>query len=119
MDLRARTAGTCLPHLPEVILLIEAKDMRLGKEVLPQGIRLIVRTIHRGIQALLVQSPDLREQLPAPGYGLLLVIIAEAPVAEHLEEGMVIGVISHFLQIVVLTAHADALLRIHRAHEVT
>src|SRR5262249_38006490 len=40
--------------------------------------------------------------------------IAEAPVAEHLEEGLVVGVLAHVVEVVVLAAGADALLRVCR-----
>src|SRR5262249_38499993 len=46
--------------------------------------------------------------------GLGLVVIAERPVAEHLEEGVVIGVAADFLEIVVLAGDADALLAVDR-----
>ena len=41
---------------------------------------------------------------------LLLEVVAEAPVAEHLEEGVVVEVLPHVVQVVVLPARTDALL---------
>ena len=40
----------------------------------------------------------------------LLEVIAEAPVAEHLEERVVVGVFAHIVEVVVFAAGADALL---------
>jgi hypothetical protein len=42
----------------------------------------------------------------------LLEVIAEAPVAEHLEHRVVVRVDAHFLQVVVLPRNTQALLRI-------
>ena len=67
---------------------------------------------NRRVQAILVDAPDLRQQLPRPADRFLLEVIAERPVAEHLEEGVVIGVLADVVEIVVLAAGADALLRI-------
>jgi len=64
-------------------------------------------------QAALVEAVDTGEELPSPGNGFLLVIVAKGPVPEHLEEGMVGAVAAHFLQVVVLARHAHALLSIH------
>src|SRR5262249_14858956 len=45
---------------------------------------------------------------------LLLEVIAEGPVAQHLKERVVIRVVTHVVEVIVLTARADALLRIRR-----
>ena len=42
--------------------------------------------------------------------GTFLEIVAETPVAQHLKHGVVISIVSHFLQVVVLTANAKAFL---------
>ncbi len=64
------------------------------------------------VQAGLVEAPDFGEQLPGPGDRFLLEVVAERPVAEHLEEGVVVGVLADVVEIVVLAAGADALLRV-------
>eukprot|EP00959_Pyramimonas_sp_CCMP1952_P049085 1025194-Pyramimonas_sp.AAC.1 len=53
----------------------------------------------------------------APGHrdGLALEVVPEGPIAQHLEEGVVIGVLAHVVQVVVLAAGADALLCVRRA----
>ena len=56
--------------------------------------------------------PDFREQFPRPGDRFLLEVVAEGPVAEHLEEGVVVGVLADVVEVVVLAAGADALLRV-------
>ena len=50
----------------------------------------------------------------AHGDRFLLEVVAEAPVAEHLEEGVVVGVLADVVEVVVLAAGADALLRVRR-----
>ena len=42
-------------------------------------------------------------------------VVAEGPVAQHLEERVVVGVQAHVVEVVVLAARADALLRVRRA----
>ena len=54
-------------------------------------------------------SAHLGEQLPGPGDGLALEVVAKAPVAHHLEKGVVVVVLAHIIQVVVLAAGADAL----------
>src|SRR5206468_3188198 len=53
--------------------------------------------------------------LPRPADRLALVVVAEGPVAEHLEEGVVVGVAPHLLEVVVLAADTETLLQIDRA----
>ena len=48
-----------------------------------------------------------------------LEVIPEAPVAHHLEEGVMVDVLSHIVQIVVLATGADALLAVHGAFQPT
>ena len=63
-------------------------------------------------QAVLVQAQVLGagQELPAPGNGFLLEIIAQAPVAQHFKEGQVAG-IAHVVDV----AGADALLHVGEA----
>ena len=51
----------------------------------------------------------LREQLPGPVDGVGLEVVPEAPIAQHLEERVVVHVLAHVVQVVVLAARADAL----------
>jgi len=64
-------------------------------------------------KAAIEQSvPYLGEELPGPADGLLLEVVPEGPVPEHLEKGVVVGVLPHVIEVVVLPAGADALLGI-------
>ena len=51
------------------------------------------------------------EQLPGVGDGFALEVVAEAEVAEHLEEGVVAAGEADVFEVVVLAAGADAFLR--------
>ncbi len=116
VDLGAGATGAGLPHLPEVLLL-EPEDAALEEVrlLVPERLRLVVVRVDRGPEALLRELPDLREQLPGPPDGLPLEVVAEGPVPQHLEQGLVVGALAHVLQVVVLTGDADALLRVHGA----
>ena len=69
---------------------------------------------HRGIKPVFWNAIHVRQQFPAPCYGLSLEIIAKAPVAQHFEHGVVVVVYTHFFQIVVFATNAQAFLRVGR-----
>ena len=126
VNLRARSARPGLTHLPEVVLHVAGDDMILRKQRLPQGLCLKIGLKSRcwiplkpcRIEAIGVEAIDLREQFKAPPNRLLLEVVAEGPVAEHLEEGVVVGVLAHVFEVVVLAAGANALLCVDRARVV-
>ena len=122
VDLRAGAAGARLAHLPEVVVLVAADDVILGKELFPVVIGLAVERHavllrafeDRGVHPLGGELVDVVQQLPRPGDRLLLEVVAVGPVAQHLEHRMVVGVVPDLLQVVVLARDAQALLRIGR-----
>ena len=65
-----------------------------------------------GIEVLGVQLQHIHQIFPCPADGLLLEIVTERPVAEHLEHGVVVGVVAHLLEVVVLATNAQTLLRV-------
>ena len=67
---------------------------------------------HGHIQTIGWDLVHFGEQFPRPRNRVLLEVIAKRPVAEHLEHRVVIGVDTYLLQVVVLTAHTQTLLRI-------
>ena len=64
------------------------------------------------VEPVRIDAPHLGEQLPRPLDRLGLEVVAERPVAEHLEEGVVVVVSADVLEIVVLAAGPDALLAV-------
>ena len=112
VNLRARAARAGLAHLPEVVLRAEAQHAR-GRQVghlRPERLGLRVGLEDRGEDPFLGQFPDAGEQRPRPLDRLGLVVVAEGPVAEHLEEGVVVDVAPDVIEIVVLARDAQALL---------
>ena len=122
VNLRAGAAGTRLAHLPEVVVLVAADDVVLGQILAPvvvgllvEGDAVLVGTLEDGgVHPLGGQVVDVVQQLPRPADGLLLEVVAVGPVAQHLEHGVVVGVVSDLLQVVVLARDAQTLLRIGR-----
>jgi hypothetical protein len=121
VDLGARPARAGVAHLPEVVLLVPEVDLRfghadrfpvLGRLVVARNPRFRVALEDGDVQPRLVELPDVGEQFPRPRDRFLLEVIAETPVAEHLEEGVVVGVLADVVEVVVLAAGADALLRV-------
>ena len=94
--------------LPEVIRLTKAEDAIGGNTdfLVPNVESLIILNVNRGIQTIGIQTHDLGQELPRPSNGLVLKIIAEGEVAQHLEESAVTGSLTHVLDI----AGTDALL---------
>ena len=72
-----------------------------------------VRTFeHRGVKVVGVEFQYIYQVFPGIVNGFFFKVVAKAPVAQHFEHGVVIGVVSHLFQVVVFTAHAQALLRV-------
>src|SRR4051812_13727846 len=114
MDLRTGTAWTRIAHLPKIVLGTASQYVRRidVSDIAPQISSLIVGLIDRRVESRLIKFPDLREQLPGPRDRLFLVIVSKRPVAQHLEEGMMIGIMTNFFKIVVLARDTNDLLRI-------
>ena len=110
MDLGAWTTGTRLAHLPEVVLLVAVNDAVLADMLFPKAVgfhvgRLtvfLVATKDGDIEPVFVDFHHLGEVFPCVCDGFFLEIIAKRPVTEHLEHRVVIGVVAHFLQVVML-----------------
>jgi hypothetical protein len=126
MDFGARAAGAGVAHHPEIILLVAVDDVDGGIEAgaledfRPDVAGLLVEVggivfrfvgrIDGGEEAPGGDAPDFREKFPTPFERLALEVVAEGPVAEHLEERVVVGVEADILEVVVLAAGADAFL---------
>ncbi len=120
VELRAGTAGAGRPGLPEVVLAAEADDALVrDADPAPDLDRLLVGAEPELLVAAEDGHPDplrvhpeaLGRELPAPGDRLLLEVVAEAPVAEHLEEGEVAGGVADLLDV----GGAEALLHVGEA----
>ena len=120
VDFGTGAAGAGVAHLPEVVVLVAVDDMVSGHVALPVAGGFVVaaeafvgRALeHCGVQALGVELEHVDKVFPGPVDGFLLEVIAEAPVAEHLEHGVMVGVHAHLFEVIVLAAHAQTLLRV-------
>ena len=118
VNLAAGTAGTGLAHFPEIIVLVAVDDMVGGKVLEPYLGSLVVpfETFlggafeHSGVEVLGVETEDVDEVFPSHVDSLFLEIVAEGPVSEHFEHGMMICVETYFFKVVVLAADAETLL---------
>ena len=112
VDLAARTAGTGLPHCPEVVLLAAAHDPtgREPRDLQPERRSLVVLLVDRSEEMGGREAPDPGDQLPGELDRLRLEVVAEGEVAEHLEEGVVARRRSDVLEVVVLAGYPQALL---------
>jgi hypothetical protein len=123
-DLGARPAGAGVAHHPEVVrgvartLVVADAHDALGRHAdvaRPQLVGLVILGIDADPEALGGQLVDLDQQFPGVADRVALEVVAEGEVAEHLEEGVVARRVADVLEVVVLAAGADALLRGRRA----
>ncbi|MPM75804.1 hypothetical protein SDC9_122798 [bioreactor metagenome] len=118
MNLRTRTTRTCVSHLPEIIFFISVDNAFRRQELCPYGGGFVVALQPFGwrafenchVQSVFIKFQYVGKIFPCPFNGFFLKIIAERPVAQHLEHGMMIGVVTHFFQIIMLTAHTQTFL---------
>ena len=122
MDLAAASARPGFGHPPEVLLVAPvhvppARDAIRGQADLlaPDGPGLLVVAVDGRGQPLGRDAEILRQQLPGQVDRLALEVVAEAPVAEHLEEGVVAGRPPHLLEVVVLPGDSQDPLVVDRA----
>ena len=116
--------------LPEVVCLAESDDVSLGHAdlVAPDSVRLVVLLVNGGPEQICGDLKTVGEEFPCPRNSLVLEVIAEGEVAQHLEIGAVAGGVSHALKVRgsdTLLAGADAISRrlllsgeelLHRRH---
>src|SRR2546430_15382538 len=86
-------------------------------DLAPQPARFIVAVVHGDVDPVGSDTEPVLPRHPLPGVldRLLLEVVAEGEVAQHLEECVVPGRVADLLQVVVLAAGPDALLARHRA----
>src|SRR5204862_3751310 len=124
-DLAARPARTGVGHLPEVVRLefraaglvadAHAALLRHADHPGPELVRLVVGLVDRGPEAIGGELVHLGEELPREGDGVLLEVIAEGEIAQHLEERVMPRRVADVLEVVVLAAGTEAALRGRRA----
>ncbi len=117
VDLAARPARAGVAHLPEVVLVAEALDAlhRYADLLVPDRLGLVVALVDGDPQTVAVEAERLGRQLPAPRDDLVLEVVTEAEVAEHLEEHQVALGAPDVVEVVVLAAGSGALLAADRA----
>ncbi len=90
-NFRARSARTGIAHGPEIVRAGNAQDLaiRQPRDLLPKLERVVIVDIDRDQQPILGKREILRDECPGELDRLLLEVVAEGEVAEHLEEGVV------------------------------
>ena len=112
MNLRARAAGPGVSHRPEILLLVQAIDLRFRypDPISPYVVGLVVFFENRDDQILWLEAEVIDQQRPRVFDRLFLEVITEREVPEHLEEGVVTWRSPDILEIVVLARHTHAFL---------
>ena len=112
-DLGARPARPGVAHAPEIVAGGDADDPLLGqaRDLPPIRRRVVVLGEHRHQQPVARDGEVARQQLPGVGDRLLLEVVAEGEIPQHLEEGVVPRGEADIVEVVVLAAGAHAFLR--------
>ncbi len=124
VELAAGAAGARFAHHPKIVLLVSHDDVDGGikpgflEDSRPNGMRFLVEFgrvafsgfVYGRVEAFGREFPNIHKQFPAPFDGFFFEVVSERPVAEHLEEGVVVGVETDVLQVVVLASGSDAFL---------
>ena len=120
MDLAARAARAGLRHPPEVVVVavvhIAPARHPLRREadlVAPDVPCDIVVLVGRRREPVRGDAEFLRQQVPREMDRLALEVVAERPVAEHLEERVMARGAPDLFEVVVLAGHAQAALVVH------
>ena len=123
VDLAAGPAGARLGHPPEVLVVAVARRRPSAPSARAAGrsrrARSPRRPRRRSRSVAARRSPGIpsstRQELPGPVDRLALEVVAEAPVAQHLEQGVVARRAPHLLEVVVLAGDAQAALDVDGA----
>ncbi len=114
MNFRTRATWAGLTHLPKIVLFVQAKDAiaRKSGDIPPQFFRIVIFPENRDVQLLFRKAEPIRsgDQLPGERYSILLEVIAEREIAEHLEKREVPARVADVLEIIVLSARSDTFL---------
>src|SRR5438132_4293335 len=115
-DLGTGAARTGVAHLPEIIFLPHPNDPtgRYTDHPFPEAMGLIVLAKHRDPELVLRQPDHACQKVPREPDGVLLEVIPERKIPEHLEERMMASGIADVLQVIMLAACPQALLYRHR-----
>ena len=121
VDFRAAAAGACVAHLPEVVVGPHFQDPFCRHELLPDFVGVgvpgdsILALEDGHDEAILRHLPDVCEQRPGELDCVLLEVVAEGKITEHLEERVMAMRRPDVVEVVVLAADAHDLLRCRRA----
>ncbi len=112
-DLGAGAARAAVAHGPEVVGGGDADDLLVGEagDLLPDVEGLVVGVIDGDQQALGIEAELPGQQGPGALDGVVLEVVAEREIAQHLKEGVVTRGVADVVQVVVLAAGAHAFLR--------
>ncbi len=110
-DLGVGAARAGVAHGPEVLLQPHDAVVAEAGDFLPQLRGVLVLGMDRDHQPVHRKAQVAVDEGPGQLDGAFLEVVAEGEVAEHLEEGLVAAGVADVVQVVVLAAGADALLR--------
>ena len=121
VDLAARPAGTGVGHAPEVLVVavvdVTPAGHPLGRQadlVAPDPPGDLVVLVGRRRESVARDAEVLRQEVPRPVDRVTLEVVAEAPVAEHLEERVMTRCPPDLFEVVVLAGDPQAALVVDR-----
>ena len=100
MDLGVRTTRSGRASGPEVVVVAKTPDPRFGNpRLLPDFETLVVVVVDARPEPLLVKVQLLGQELVGVGNRLLLEVVAEGEIPQHLEEGQMVTVLADDIDI--------------------
>ena len=115
VDLTTGPTRTGVAHLPEVLLRVEGEDAIRRNELAPELVRLLIErgAFSRPVEDRYAQTArrdaeHLRQKVPAEADGVLLEVVPEGEIYEHLKQRVVTRGEADVVEVVMLTAGAEA-----------
>src|SRR5260370_21420250 len=100
MDFGVRPAWPCGTGRPEVVLVAKSPDpLRRNAGLLPDLEALVIVVVNAGPEPFLFELQLFGQELVCVGNGLFLEVVAEGEVAQHLEEGQMMAVMAHYVDV--------------------
>ena len=112
IDFGARPAGAGVAHSPEIVFFAHAHNALGGQlgDFGPQLGGFVVFAKNRGPQLFFGQAQFYGDEIPGPGDGFALEIVAKGKVAEHFKKRVVARCAAHVFKVVVFARNPQALL---------
>ena len=118
VNLGTGTARTCIAHFPEVVMLVSVDDVIFREELSPVACSFVIAWDsfarasfeYGNIQIFRIKLQYVYQVFVCPADCFFLEVVAEWPVTQHFEHGVMVCVVTYFFQVIMLSAYTQTLL---------